>query len=73
VLKKTPQGAISRQKAFLSGSQPLNEVKERCSQAPPPFWSHSSIAFTCAPVADSVLASGDQSKVQAVIQQLPYN
>ena len=30
------------------------------------------IAFTCAPVADSALASGGQSEVQAVIQQLPY-
>ena len=28
-----------------------------------PFWSHSWIAFTCAPMADSVLASGDQSEV----------
>jgi len=31
------------------------------------------IAFTCAPAADSVLASGGQSEVQAVIQQFPYN
>ena len=38
-----------------------------------PFWSHSWIAFTCAPMADSVLASGGQSEVQAVIQQFPYN
>jgi len=30
------------------------------------------IAFTCAPAADSVLASGGQSEVQAVIQQFPY-
>jgi len=37
-----------------------------------PFWSNRSIAFTCAPVADSVLASGDQSEVQATIQQFPY-
>ena len=28
--------------------------------------------FTCAPVADSALASGGQSEVQAVIQQFPY-
>ena len=35
---------------------------------------HSSeIVFTCAPAADSVLASGGQSEVQAVIQQLPYS
>ena len=37
-----------------------------------PFWSHRWIAFTCAPMADPVLASGDQSKVQAVILQFPY-
>ena len=37
-----------------------------------PFQSHRWIAFTCAPTADSVLASGDQSEVQAVIQQFPY-
>jgi len=30
------------------------------------------IVFTCAPVADSALASGGQSEVQAVIQQFPY-
>ena len=30
------------------------------------------ISFTCAPVADSVLTSGGQSEVQAVIQQFPY-
>jgi len=30
------------------------------------------IAFTCAPAADSVLASGGQSEVQAMIQQFPY-
>ena len=30
------------------------------------------IAFTCAPAADSVLTSGGQSEVQAVIQQFPY-
>ena len=28
------------------------------------------IAFTCAPAADSVLASGDQSEVQAMTQQM---
>ena len=31
------------------------------------------IAFTCAPAADSVPASGGQSEVQAVIQQFPYS
>lgn len=31
------------------------------------------IAFTRAPAADSVLASGSQSEVQAAIQQFPYN
>ena len=30
------------------------------------------IAFACAPAADSVLTSGGQSEVQAVIQQFPY-
>ena len=36
--------------------------------------SHSGeIVFTCAPAADSALASGGQSEVQAVIQQFPYN
>ena len=30
------------------------------------------VAFTCAPMADSVLASGAQSEVQAVIQQFLY-
>ena len=30
------------------------------------------IAFTCAPAADSALASGGQSEVQAMIQQFPY-
>jgi len=38
-----------------------------------PFLSYSGIAFTCAPVADSVLASGGQVEFQAVIQQFPYN
>jgi len=33
-----------------------------------PFWSHRWIAFSCAPVADSVLTSGGQSEVQAMIQ-----
>jgi len=28
--------------------------------------------FTCAPAADSALASGGQSEVQAMIQQFPY-
>jgi len=37
-----------------------------------PFWPCRWVAFTCAPMADSVLASGDQSEVQAVTQQLPY-
>ena len=31
------------------------------------------IAFTCAPAADSALASGGQSEVQAMIQQIPYS
>lgn len=31
------------------------------------------IVFTCVPAADSVLASGGQSEIQAVIQQLPYS
>ena len=36
--------------------------------------SHSGeIVFTSAPAADSVLASGGQSEVQAMIQQFPYN
>ena len=30
------------------------------------------IVFTCAPVADSTLAFGGQSEVQAMIQQFPY-
>jgi len=30
------------------------------------------IAFTCAPAADSALASGGQSEVQAMIQLFPY-
>ena len=30
------------------------------------------IAFTCPPAADSALASGGQSEVQAVIQLFPY-
>lgn len=38
-----------------------------------PFRSHRWIAFTCASAADSVLASGGQSEVQAVIQQFPYS
>ena len=36
------------------------------------FWSHSWTAFTCAPMADSVLVSANQSEVQAVTQQFPY-
>ena len=31
------------------------------------------VVFTCAPRADPVLSSADQSVVQAVTQQLPYN
>ena len=34
-LTETPQGTITRKTPFLSGSQPLNGVWERCSQAPP--------------------------------------
>ena len=37
-----------------------------------PFQRGKGIAFTCAPRADSVLDSGDQSVVQAVTQQFPY-
>ena len=37
-----------------------------------PFRSHSRIAFTCAPRADSVLSPGAQSVAQAMTQQLPY-
>ena len=37
-----------------------------------PFQAHRWIAFTCAPAAYSVLASGGQSEVQAIIQQFPY-
>jgi len=37
-----------------------------------PFQSHRGIAFTCAPMAAPVLASGDQSVVQAMTQQFPY-
>jgi len=33
--QKIPQRAISREKAFLSSSQPLNEVKEKWRLAPP--------------------------------------
>ena len=54
---------ISRERSFLLGSQPLNGG----------LGGHSGeIAFTCAPAADSALASGGQSEVQAVIQQFPY-
>ena len=42
------------------------------SQAPPRHSHSGELAFTCAPVGDSVLASGGQSEVQAVIQQFPY-
>jgi len=31
------------------------------------------IALTCAPAADSALASGGQSEIQAMIQQFPYS
>jgi len=37
-----------------------------------PFWSHSGIAFTCAPRADRVLAPGAQSVAQAGTQQLAH-
>jgi len=40
---------------------------------PPPSGHSGEIAFTCAPAADSALASGGQSEVQAVIQQFPYS
>ena len=42
------------------------------SQAPPRHSHSGELAFTCAPEGDSVLASGGQSEVQAVIQQFPY-
>ena len=44
------------------------------SQEPgsPPSSPSGELAFTCAPAADSALASGGPSEVQAVIQQLPY-
>jgi len=38
-----------------------------------PFLSHSWTACICAPRADTVLASGDESEVQTMIQQFPYN
>ena len=39
---------------------------------PTPSGHSGEVAFTCAPVADSALASGGQSEVQAVIQRFPY-
>jgi len=33
--RKFPKGGISRKRSFPSGSQTLNEVQERWSQAPP--------------------------------------
>jgi len=38
----------------------------------PGFQSLRRIAFTCAPTADPVLASHDQSMVQAMTQRFPY-
>lgn len=46
----------------------LGEVKPRFH----PFQSHRWVAFTCAPMADLVLASGDQPVVQTVTQQFSY-
>ena len=39
----------------------------------PPSSHSGEIASTCAPAADSALASGGQSEVQAMIQQFPYS
>jgi len=46
----------------------LGEVEPGSS----PFSCTAGVASTCAPVADSALASDGQSEVQAVIQQFPY-
>ena len=70
--RKTPRGAISRKRSFPSGSQPLNGGSRRGGGRLHSFRSHRWIAITCAPMADSVLASAAQWEVQAVIQQFPY-
>ena len=62
--QKTPKRRDLQKRLFTSGGQPLNGVWV--------FRSHRKIAFTCAPTADPVLASGDQSVIQAVTQQFPY-
>ena len=63
---KTPRRAISRKRSFPSGSQPLNGVQERWSQAP-------ALPVTQVGCLHSVLVSADQSELQAVIQQFPYS
>ena len=38
-----------------------------------PYGHSGQTAITCAPAADSALASGGQSEAQAMIQQFPYS
>jgi len=50
-------------------SLPVSWACQEDSKSDHPFWSHRWIAFTCASMADSVLALGGHLEVQAVIQQ----
>jgi len=70
--KITPKGAISRKRSFPMVVSPSMGSRRDAAWLQP-FWSYRWIDFTCAPVADSVFASGGQSEVQAVIQQFPDN
>ena len=66
--KDSKRRDLQRERAFLLGSQPLNGGQPGSTPS-----DHSGeIAFTCALAADSVIASGGQSEVHAVIQLFPY-
>ena len=71
--QRAPREVISRERPFLLRSQPLNGGLGEVQPGSTPSGHSGEIAFTCSPMADSVLASGGQSEVQAMIQQFPYS
>ena len=71
-LRKLQWSGSPEERSFPTGSQLLNGSRRGGARLHP-FLQHRWIAFTCAPMADSLLTSGDQSEVQAMTQQFPYN
>ena len=68
----TPEDLGSRWKTPKRRDLQKEILKWGLGGVEPGFQSHRWIAFTCAPTADPVLASHDQSMVQAMTQRFPY-